>query len=354
MKRIIPELDGVRGMAILPVLGIHGFYGHAFTGGFLGVDIFFVLSGFLITTLLIDEYVASGSVDLKKFYARRALRIIPPLVVGVLIAAVFWQSGNLRASLPAILFFYANLLDLKDLGSMHHTWSLSIEEQFYLFWPALFLLVARRGMGDVIRLTGALIAAAFCLRVVMYAAGFDHEFLYRFTFTRIDDLAAGCLAAVWLRRNESAGSLPRGALSGLFIFICGVFLLMPPKDNGFMLTVGYTFFAFCFALFIMLTVSIEGPHPIRALLSSRAMRYFGRRSYGLYVYHLPIFFALEHLRDPGNPYNFVLVTMGKFAATFAVAEISFRVVESPALALKAKFYSRPMMHADGTVGGSSS
>jgi len=153
-----PSLDGLRGVSILAVMSYHL---GLIRGGFLGVDIFFVLSGFLITTLLTDEWIRSGSISFRKFYMRRALRLLPALVVlaitcdfaTVIFARLYWPPeafvpvvfGMAYASLVA-LFYVTNwvMISGQTLWILGHTWSLSIEEQFYLLWPLILIALPRR------------------------------------------------------------------------------------------------------------------------------------------------------------------------------------------------------------------
>src|SRR5262245_51790762 len=144
-----PALDGLRGVAILAVMIYHSGLGR---GGYLGVDVFFALSGFLITTLLCDEYAATGTIAFRKFYARRALRLLPALVVFVAVwLAVLYATLEPRfwAFVTgfglAVLFYVANWVGIwvLPLGVFGHTWSLAIEEQFYVLWPLVILAVVR-------------------------------------------------------------------------------------------------------------------------------------------------------------------------------------------------------------------
>jgi peptidoglycan/LPS O-acetylase OafA/YrhL len=140
--RIIPQLDGIRCIAILAVMVFHASYGH-FSGGFLGVDLFFVLSGYLITRLLWEEFQVTSTIHLKLFYAKRALRLLPALIVALALAGLLWPNNDLTAwgiASTASLFYFANLVRA-DMGCLAHTWSLSIEEHFYLLWPGIFGVV---------------------------------------------------------------------------------------------------------------------------------------------------------------------------------------------------------------------
>lgn len=195
--RHIPELDGVRAISVLFVLLVHASYGRI-VGGFLGVDVFFVLSGYLITRLLMRERSVTGTLDLASFYMRRVLRILPPLIVCVALAMAVWPvpGASLQDRLKvisAVMFFYANFYDADVLQCLVHTWSLAIEEQFYLFWPALFLMLRTRAR--LVALAATVVAVSIAVRTLMVAEGAASA-TYTFTVTRIDSIAVGALLAL--------------------------------------------------------------------------------------------------------------------------------------------------------------
>jgi peptidoglycan/LPS O-acetylase OafA/YrhL len=336
MREPIPELDGVRALAIVPVLTLHGTYGNA-SGGYLGVDLFFVLSGFLITRLLAEEFGSTGGLRFTHFFVRRALRIGPPLLAGVALGASLWTVGDLHQAIPAVLFFYANLIDFQKLGVLAPAWSLSIEEHFYFVWPVAFLTLASRDARTSMRVLLLVAGSAMTLRVLLLIAGADPEFLYRFTLTRVDALAIGCFGALLIGQSPLKGNDANDVHALiLFLVLCLAFLFSQ-KNSTLMLTTGHTAFAIISAGFIASVLRTSDGHPVRQLLSSRVMRYIGRRSYALYMYHLPIFVALESFRKPHDPTNFFWITIARFAITFLVAELSYRVIERPALALKQRY-----------------
>jgi len=309
----VPELDGLRAIAVLPVMALHFSYLHWVVGGYLGVDLFFVLSGFLITSLLLAEEARDASVSLRRFYARRALRILPPLVACALLALGLGLTGPAGAA--AATFFAANMVDSRTLGGLMHTWSLAVEEHFYLAWPLLFLLLGPRRM----RFLGWTILAVLCVRVVLLSLRLE---VYTPTYTRADSLAVGCFAALALARGPVRLGRWVGPASLLAIVAC--FLLVPWMDF-LMRSFGFTLFAIVCAAVIVAAVGHEGP--MNRLLRLPVLQYVGTRSYGLYLYHMPVFLALERFRIEDDARSMALVTLARVAATFAVAELSYRTLE---------------------------
>lgn len=334
LDAVLPELDGVRALAIAVVLAHHGSYG-VVKGGFVGVDLFFVLSGFLITRLLAREWARNDDVNLLMFFARRGLRIVPPLLVALALAAALgsfdWQQGA-----TPILAFYANYVDPLRLGTMVHTWSLAVEEQFYLLWPVLFAIAMRLGGGRtvvVIALLAFLTAVAF--RQHCLAAGMDVEMIYRHGLARSDSLAAGCLVALVdpARWRQAAALI-------LYVFLTGLAVLcfVAEHTHWLMLGVGNSLFAIACAVFIAALLAAPATCLPKRLAVLPFVSWIGRRSYGIYLFHVPIFVALEPFRERQNMINFLLVQSARIAATLILAELSWRLIEAPVLSLKRYFY----------------
>ena len=354
-----PQLDGVRGIAVLAVLLLHGSYGQ-FPGGFLGVDLFFSLSGFLITTILYQEWTRYQKVRLGQFYARRILRLYPALVVAV-VSAIFVWPGSLDPlywkAASAALFYYKNLVAM-PLTPLEHTWSLSIEEQFYILWPPL--LIALLPMRKSLRL--GIIVAALCasvgVRIGMLHGGASAYAINRFTFARTDSLLGGCAAALWLadRADRSGGSeglhwIPEIVATGCIVVLCWLFRTAD-QNQRWLMTWGYTAVAVLCASLVTCAASLRSTSPVSVLLCAPIMRYLGTRSYGLYLYHFLLFPLFEPMRRPHSPANFLLVTILRFALTLMVVELSFRFIERPFMKLKRRFDGgRPERNNDllGTV-----
>ena len=313
MKRIA-GFDGLRAVAVLAVLGHHGLYGRL-PGGILGVDLFFVLSGYLITTLLLEEERANGRVSLRNFYARRALRILPPIPIALALALAF-TSTPWSAVIPPIIFVANYVPDLHALGALAHTWSLSVEEHFYLLWPIVFVALPTRRR----EVLAAVVLGIILLRFALFPVA-PVEDIHRWSHTRMDSLAIGCLAAVTTWRQPAA--------AGIIVFVCLlVGFLVVQVNNAFVLTLGFTFFA------LLCAILIKDPP---AIMEWRVLRFIGKRSYGIYLFHLPVFVASESFRRPHDPLNFLIVKAAAVAVTIAIADLSYRTVERYALSFRDRF-----------------
>ncbi|WP_026463361.1 acyltransferase family protein [Adhaeribacter aquaticus] len=345
----IASFDGIRGFAAFLVLLHHGSYGF-FHGGWIGVDLFFVLSGYLITSLLQNEYNTTGKISISKFYARRALRLLPPLLLVVLLANIFWPytshypgADQSTATLSALLYFL-NFIPDKVAGNLTHIWSLSVEEHFYLVWPFIaawfFFKTSRRNR---ILFLSALILAGVAFRI--YAFNSEIQLLnglitvdaYRFTLCRIDGILLGVLLSVILNKPKYKNTtLPNTTatlfLAGLFIFFITILVAVGEtnlywRNGGFILT----------NIICAFTVFIAVKKPNHSFLTNKVLRWLGKRSYGIYMYHFPIFLVLENLREPGNVSNLLTVTLLRFVASIVAAELSYRYLEQPILKLKKRY-----------------
>jgi peptidoglycan/LPS O-acetylase OafA/YrhL len=290
--KYVPQFDGVRAVAILCVLMDHTTTN---TGvWYLGVDIFFVLSGYLITSLLLEEQRATGHINIPAFYLRRARRILPALF-GMLTFAVLVQAAPIHAALMASVFL-GNVLAPHEMEGLSHTWSLAVEEHFYALWPLVFLL---RGRTSILV---TVIVAALGIRVASISMG-DNYFAYKATPARLDSIAIGCLCALYPRLFVTRYPVVAATLIGL------AFAYVHPRTmNGYGMTV--------FALLVAGTIAgIVAGH--FKWLAAAPLRYVGTRSYGIYLYHFPIFTVMT-----------TTPTAMKIALTFIAAEISFRTIEA--------------------------
>lgn len=340
-----PALDGVRAVAILAVLAFHlsgDITAPVVRGGFLGVDIFFVLSGFLITTLLLEEQAVSGSISLGRFYARRALRLFPALFVVVTVwvayALTLGPAAAVRHSLwetfAALTYWndwLRSFVHWPDTG-LTHTWSLSIEEQFYVLWPlVLIALVPLRRWRTLAAVTVAGALASAIWRASLWESDESVTRLYHALDTRADTLLVGCLLAVVLyTRGASALRSPiRWAAPAALVLVVAA-LTQSLMTSKLYYAGGFTVFAAAVAVLIAYAVIDDGSLLAR-LLRLGPLVWLGRISYGLYLWHWPI---LVMLRDHVDRTRYVAPLA--FVLTLAAAALSHRFVESPFLRLKGR------------------
>lgn len=348
----LPGLDGIRALAVLGVLLYHADYDWI-PGGFLGVDVFFVLSGFLITSLIFEELQRKGRVDFKRFYLGRARRLLPALllmlfVVGIAVA--FWyrdaayQFGRDALASAFYLnnwwYIHANLSYFEATGRpplLTHLWSLAVEEQFYLVWPVVVVVLSmrlrRRAVGLVALLlalvsTGWMISLAVRTGMPEYA---DPSRAYFGTDSHAMGLLIGAaLASIW-RPGRMTGTLTAGAsriLTGIGLAaLAGVlwFFLTVDEYTPWLYRGGFLALALIVALLIAMA-----SHPGLALgraMGTQPLRYLGQRSYGLYLWHWPIFMVTRPELD--IPLDGIALFGLRMGLTLGIAELSFRYVEMP-------------------------
>ncbi len=307
----VPALDGLRGIAILLVVAHHTgnmipwTSGHL-RGGALGVDLFFVLSGFLITSLLLAEWSGSGTVSLRSFYGRRARRLLPALLALVGLAWLLSIALNPQRAPEASLFalarlsYFGNFLIAFGGGlgkGFVHLWSLAQEEQFYLLWPPVLLFLLRRHVAPrrVLWLLIALIGAVNVDRLVIVLLGAGEQRLWYAPDTHGDAILFGCAAAIaWA---HGLVRVPRGATPVALLVaipILATFRAYHPVDYPVELPL---FAGACSLLLLAIVESPEGR--VARLLSMGPLRRLGTMSYGLYLWHLTLldFFGLIGLPD---------------------------------------------------------
>jgi peptidoglycan/LPS O-acetylase OafA/YrhL len=353
-KRFSP-LDGIRAFAVMAVLLYH-FGVPGVGGGLLGVDVFFVLSGFLITTLICRELTQTGALRLGRFWAQRARRLLPALFVllfGVAAYAYFAAGsvspGSIRDDAIATLLYLANWhFILSDQGyfaqaaspsPLLHTWSLAVEEQFYLVWPLVVLVVVRWWGITKLALVAAIGAVGSAtLMVSLYAAGFSVDRIYYGTDTRAQALLVGSfLGAVGSHTGGAFNVVPARwtstasrrrwwAVPG----VCGgTFLIWAWHDlagqDPFLYHGG--FFLVALAAGAVIITCVTAPTSfIPRLCSLRVLVFVGRISYGLYLYHWLLFLVLNHAH---TGLTGTALLLARLAATFAVAATSFFFLEEP-------------------------
>jgi peptidoglycan/LPS O-acetylase OafA/YrhL len=335
-----PALDGLRAVSIVAVLAHHS---HWLPGGYLGVDVFFALSGFLITALLTEEFVRTGTITLRLFYARRALRLLPALLVLVVVCA-----GSLLATVPAeygplvlhaaaaVLFYVANwawVIDL-PLGVLSHTWSLGVEEQFYLLWPCALLVMLRvSSPRRLFAMTLVLAGAGAAWRHALVQAGARFEHIQRGLDAHGDALLIGCALSLGLTaglrlpgRSSFAALLGVCGLAGALVFSTfpGSYLSYPVSSLA----------AVAVSLIIAHVVSAPDS-PLTRLLAVAPLVTIGRISYGVYLWHFPVFYFFGLVTLPGTaPTASWMLAAAAWAVSFGAAGLSYAIVERPALALK--------------------
>lgn len=345
-NRYRPALDGVRAVAVLAVMFFHMPWSWA-RGGFLGVDVFFVLSGYLITGLLLLERERTGRVDLRRFYLRRARRLLPALLlvttfVVLLAPRVLDESarGSLRVDAVAALLYVTNwrfifqgqsyFAAFGDPTPFQHMWSLAIEEQFYLFLPLLLLVLVRlcRGRRSVIATSFAVLAV---LSALLCAVVFDPQEpsrAYYGTDTRVQELFVGSVLAVFLpvvaRALRSRGRI----LDGLgWVGAAAVIWCLHSVSDGSPAPYRGGFLAFAVTVAVVLTaIEVRPGAALARALASHPMRWIGEISYGLYLWHWPIFVFTSPRHLDLDP---VALTIVRFGGTFLVAWLSHRLVERP-------------------------
>jgi peptidoglycan/LPS O-acetylase OafA/YrhL len=354
--RYRPGLDGIRGVAVLAVLLYHGQVGWA-RGGFLGVDVFFVLSGFLITGLLLAEWRRWHSIDLRAFWLRRARRLLPALfLVLVTVAAVAAalaspaQLAVLRGDALATLGYVANwrfvaaersyFAQYEEPSPLRHMWSLGIEEQFYLLFPLLLLgLLAaglrRRGLAVVFGLGAAGSAA---LAAALHTPGTDPSRVYFGTDTRLQALLVGALAAV-LVGEAAQPRAPRAYLAvagrevplsvsraaGLAGLAGLAAVLVAARDTaGWLYTGGFLLVAVLSALVVV--AATDDGSAVARLLSWEPLRRVGLVSYGLYLWHWPVYVVLTPDRVGADGPALLAL---RLAVTAGFATASYLLVERP-------------------------
>lgn len=349
----LPGLDGLRACAVAAVLLYHA--GCTWIpGGFLGVEVFFVISGYLITALLLAEWPARRRIDLKAFWLRRARRLLPAvfvLIVAVLAVAVVWLPGEvagLRGDALASAGYVTNwylILGEKSYfetvgrpSLLRHLWSLAVEEQFYLIWPLLFAGMLRfwtRRRTIVAILLGA--AASTLLMAALYRPDADPSRVYYGTDTRMAGLLVGAaLAFLWKPgRTPGVNQAPARALDqgraldllgalafGVLVWSCAGFDEYQPQlyQGGFALV------ALATAVLIVAAVDPRA-RLVPRLLGSAPLRWIGLRSYGIYLWHWPVFMLTRPQLDVAlDGWQLLAV---RAAATLVLAELSYRCVEMP-------------------------
>ncbi len=349
----MPGLDGLRALAVLAVLAYHLDIGWA-QGGLLGVGVFFTLSGYLITDLLLEQF-SGGGIRLGQFWLRRARRLLPALFV-MLVVVTAWitlfepaELNSLRGAVGSAAAYVSNWwLIFQDIpyvdsfsapSPLGHLWSLAIEEQFYLVWPFVLLLGLRyvKEPGGRVRvrlrlsaLTLALAAVSVALMALLYRSGLDSTRVYDGTDTRAFGLLIGAaLAMVWPAGRLSSPVtvtarriLDAAGMAGLAVI--GLLIWRTDYYSAFLYPAGLVLLSVATALVVAALA-----HPAARLghaLGWRPLRWIGVRSYGIYLWHFPVIALTTPFPDPG--FDLLRATL-QTAATIGLAALSWRYVEEP-------------------------
>lgn len=353
----IPSLDGLRAISILLVIALHtlqrqdqhhqaSFLWYALFNGGTGVHIFFVISGYLITRLLLHEHARNGRISLSGFYIRRAFRILPPLYVYVGVLLVCAALGRLmltRLDVLSALFFFHNYAATDVSWSLEHFWTLSVEEQFYLVWPFVLILCLSRageaGRRWAVRVALIVIVLSPVIRVVSYQLHNSYWHNAGMFQMQADALMFGCVLALLEGKP---------AFERLYLLITRVWWLPPAVilfcmtmdarfQNYWSLPIGLTLQGAAIAAFVLWCVR-NSHSVVGRILNLRPVAYLGVLSYSAYLWQT-LFLHHNNLRLFGGA-TFVNTFPGSWLAIFIVAFLSYNLVEQPALRARAALTRR--------------
>lgn len=345
----IKSFDSLRALAMMAVILCHA-CGPLFRGGWIGVDLFFALSGYLITSLLLSEYAGNNTISLKNFYIKRTMRLLPPMLVLLLIANVLWPlsklpvSANQGLSNISAIFYSINFVKDTAVGNLSHIWSLSVEEQFYFIWPAVILMLLKLPQQKIIRAILIMVIALSVFRIVIFnyrsALTWGNFSIdpYRFTFCRLDCTLLGAMlsfllngkaavkAGAFFTRKRMSWMTPL-AIAMLLLVVVLVASNNPVWYNGGFIITN----ALC--IFVVYAAIKYQEH---RMFTNSILNWLGKRSYGIYLYHFPIFVYLEQYHVLHNRTSFVIITVLRLLISITVAGISYKYLEQPILNLRSR------------------
>lgn len=347
----MPALDGIRGIAVLLVVGVHlWIYLGArrgapdqlewFAGGLLGVNIFFVLSGALITSLLLAEHRSTGGICLKRFYERRVRRLGPALLVALLLVGLSWtvveRSLGDRPGLAvlSVVFFFSNwvrVVDLNSLGMLAPAWSLAVEEQFYLTWPLLLGFLLRRKSRPYAVIVGLLLTVLLCQAYVLIVVEHvdDVRTVYYQPFIGAMGLLLGCALAVYVAHHRTGFVIDLLGNVWIAVAAClAVYGLVSMADGP-----EEWLFRGGFLAVMALTTVVVGHVMIRALqpsavtrvLSVKPLTWVGLVSYGMYLFHVPVIIIVGR-RQEASPVRQMVIAL---IVTALLSAASYYYFEKP-------------------------
>ncbi|MDO3410056.1 acyltransferase family protein [Saccharibacillus sp. CPCC 101409] len=365
--RYMPGLDGLRALAVLAVIFYH-LHTEWAPGGLLGVTMFFVLSGYLITDILMAQWDRMGRFDMKDFWVRRAKRLLPAMLA-VVLATVLWSIVVDRSRLPAMLgdvpaalLYYSNwwlifhevsyFQSFGPLSPLGHLWSLAVEEQFYIFWPVLLgiglILANKRRARLALVLAGLSLASALAMGI-MYHPGEDPSRVYYGTDTRLFSLLIGAaLAVVWpsrkLKTNISKSATKTLDITATICLIVIAVLIFKSNDYGTFLYRG-GMVLLSLATTILVAALAHPACRLGRVLGAKPLRWIGARSYGLYLWHYPVIVLTTPLVNTGGP-NITRILL-QLLVSFALAALSYRYIEQPVRTGEFGKWWRRVMRAPG-------
>ena len=362
-SRYLPSIDSLRALAVLAVIIYHVDVNYL-PGGFLGVDLFFVLSGYLISSLIIKEYRKTGSINLYNFYLRRARRLLPAvyfmITVGIILMVMFNEVLLKKSHLDAIFgyiyssnwWYIFHKLDYFDtFGSQSpfkHLWSLAIEEQFYMIFPLLFLLInsKKKGKDGTYKLSKSflyIVLGLIFVSLVIHILLFDINNISRIYFgtdTRAFSLLVGVVGAILYPMDKlntkitPQENLVYSVVSLISIAALITIMIYTSEYNTWLYRGGFLLVAI---LGIIIIISSGKQHTVMAkLLSFKPVVFIGKISYSLYLWHFPILVLTTPVSEIGNPNIFYVIL--RVILTFIVAIISYVFVETPIRKLGFKNY----------------
>jgi peptidoglycan/LPS O-acetylase OafA/YrhL len=359
-----PALDGVRALAVAVVLLFHAEV-PGFDGGYLGVSVFFTLSGYLITSLLVHEHARTGRIALGAFYARRVRRLVPASAVclaaiafAAVVSDVFDGVADLRRDIVGAVLQVANWVFLAGEGSyqdifqntggtrspVEHFWSLAIEEQFYWVWPPTMLLILTRLRSHRARtLVLAVTTAVFVALAPVIASVWGPDAAYWATPARISEILLGALLALILAGRAAPGAVPSAAAWAAPVALAGLaacVVLFPassgPAYEGWLPAIA--------VVSTLLILGLQAPGPVRSALSLPPLVWLGTISYGVYLYHWPIYVILDRQRTGLSGPALVGVQL---VVTLVVAQASYTWFEQPLR--RARRVRMPVTFAGGAL-----
>lgn len=330
--KYIDAITGLRTVSVLVVFLCHS-YPDFVPGGFIGVDVFFVISGYLITSILLKEVARTGTISISGFYRRRALRILPASLFCTLIVYLLGrnllqlhgENADLNAAASAFSFMnWLRAFTTTTGGVLGHYWSLAVEEQFYAFWSLIVLAVtAQRSVRSVPKVAAVLLLLSIAWRAYLWMSGADADRLYNGLDTHCDGLLIGCIIAglqVQLAKTGISHLWPLAAVAfavELFLFDVEsrwLWLYIPAAS----LTAG-----------LIVISAIAAGNPLAKLLANKPLVFLGKRSYSFYLWHLPVigfFFASGISRS--------LWILPSLVLCLVLSELSYRLIERPFLQFK--------------------